>query len=177
MPHIANFIPAAANVSIAWRYRKFNTSLLYNFTGEYITSFNANPALRQYRESFKTVNLGVAGEVHPRVAAAFDLPRGVFAFELSVAELLRPGSKTFDTDEAVQSFMKSRQIPVRDPEWLFGNLYPYRIIIFTGSNLELASKETGITLPNSSQAANLPTRSRTLPISHGSSIRRSRRWS
>ena len=33
--------------------------------------------------------LGVAGEVHPRVAAAFDLPRGVFAFDLSFEELLR----------------------------------------------------------------------------------------
>jgi len=33
------------------------------------------------------VSLGVVGEVHPRVAAAFDLPRGVFAFDLSFAAL------------------------------------------------------------------------------------------
>ena len=33
--------------------------------------------------------LGVAGEVHPRVAEAFDLPRGVFAFDLSFEELRR----------------------------------------------------------------------------------------
>jgi phenylalanyl-tRNA synthetase beta chain len=33
------------------------------------------------------VALGVAGEIHPRVAAAFDLPRGVFAFDLSFAAL------------------------------------------------------------------------------------------
>ncbi len=33
------------------------------------------------------VVLGVVGEVHPRVAAAFDLPRGVFAFDLSFAAL------------------------------------------------------------------------------------------
>jgi len=31
--------------------------------------------------------LGVAGEVHPRTAAAFELPRGVLAFELSFAGL------------------------------------------------------------------------------------------
>ncbi|HTP52829.1 MAG TPA: phenylalanine--tRNA ligase subunit beta [Anaeromyxobacteraceae bacterium] len=31
--------------------------------------------------------LGSAGEVHPRTAAAFELPRGVLAFELSFAEL------------------------------------------------------------------------------------------
>jgi transglutaminase-like putative cysteine protease len=65
--------------------------------------------------------------------------------DASVAELLRPGSKTLASEEAVQAFMKGRQIPVRDPQWLFGNLYPYRIIVFTGSNIELASKQTGIT--------------------------------
>ena len=32
--------------------------------------------------------LGQLGELHPRVAAAFDLPRGVFAFELSLSALL-----------------------------------------------------------------------------------------
>lgn len=32
--------------------------------------------------------LGAMGEVHPRVAQAFDLPRGVLAFELDAAELL-----------------------------------------------------------------------------------------
>jgi phenylalanyl-tRNA synthetase beta chain len=34
-----------------------------------------------------TVPLGVAGELHPRVAAAFDLPRAVFAFDLSFTAL------------------------------------------------------------------------------------------
>ncbi len=32
--------------------------------------------------------LGVIGEIHPRVAAAFDLSRGVFAFDLSFASLV-----------------------------------------------------------------------------------------
>lgn len=57
---INGFIPYVANASLSWRYRNFSTRLLYNFTGEYINSFNANPALRLYRESFKTVNLGLA---------------------------------------------------------------------------------------------------------------------
>ncbi len=35
------------------------------------------------------VVLGVAGELHPRVAAAFDLPRGVYALELSFDALVR----------------------------------------------------------------------------------------
>jgi phenylalanyl-tRNA synthetase beta chain len=33
--------------------------------------------------------LGVAGEAHPRVASAFDLPRGVFVFDLSFEDLVR----------------------------------------------------------------------------------------
>jgi phenylalanyl-tRNA synthetase beta chain len=33
--------------------------------------------------------LGVVGELHPRVAAAFELPRGVLAFRLSLDALLR----------------------------------------------------------------------------------------
>jgi phenylalanyl-tRNA synthetase beta chain len=33
--------------------------------------------------------LGLVGELHPRVAAAFDLPRGVLAFELDLGALVR----------------------------------------------------------------------------------------
>jgi phenylalanyl-tRNA synthetase beta chain len=40
----------------------------------------------------KAAALGVAGELHPRVASAFDLPRGVFAFELSFEALVRAAS-------------------------------------------------------------------------------------
>jgi len=36
--------------------------------------------------------LGAVGEIHPRVAQAFELPRGVLAFELSCEALLRAGS-------------------------------------------------------------------------------------
>ena len=44
----------------------------------------------EWRDAGGTIRvLGVAGEVHPRVAAAFDLPRGVFAFDLAFEELLR----------------------------------------------------------------------------------------
>src|SRR5688572_4376065 len=40
---LAGFIPYVANVSLSWRYRNFSTRILYNFTGEYLTSYNANP--------------------------------------------------------------------------------------------------------------------------------------
>jgi iron complex outermembrane recepter protein len=63
---VANFIPHAANAALTWRYRKFNTRVLYNFTGEHITTFNAtNPALNQYRFSMKTVNVGMGYSHRP----------------------------------------------------------------------------------------------------------------
>jgi TonB-dependent receptor len=55
---IANFIPYVANASLGWSYRKFNTNLLYNFTGEYPTTISLiTPALNQYRYSMKTLNV------------------------------------------------------------------------------------------------------------------------
>jgi iron complex outermembrane recepter protein len=63
---VVNFIPHAANASLSWRYRKFNTRLLYNFTGEHITTFNVNnPALSQFRFSMKTMNVSVGYEYRP----------------------------------------------------------------------------------------------------------------
>jgi TonB-dependent receptor len=63
---VTNFIPHAANASLTWRYRKFNTRILYNFTGEHITTLNVNnPALNQYRFSMKTVNVGVDYSYRP----------------------------------------------------------------------------------------------------------------
>jgi hypothetical protein len=39
------FIPMAYNASLSWRFKKFNTRVLYNLTGENVTTFNpTNPA-------------------------------------------------------------------------------------------------------------------------------------
>lgn len=71
---VVNFIPHAANVTLTWRHRKFNARVLYNFTGEHITTFNAvNPALNQYRFSAKTVNVGVGYQIRPTVGFSFDV--------------------------------------------------------------------------------------------------------
>ena len=71
---VQNFIPHAANITVTWRYRKFNTRVLYNFTGEHITTFNAtNPALNQYRFSAKTVNLGFGWQHKPAMGFSLDI--------------------------------------------------------------------------------------------------------
>ncbi len=71
---VAGFIPAATNASLTWRYRKFNVRALYNFTGEYITTFNATrPSLSQFRFSMKTLNVGVGYQLRPSLGFTLDV--------------------------------------------------------------------------------------------------------
>ncbi|MBL9201658.1 MAG: TonB-dependent receptor [Opitutaceae bacterium] len=72
---VNGFIPHAANASLSWRYGKFSTRVLYNFTGEHlVTALNVtNPALNQYRFSAKTVNLGFGYQYRPAVGFSFDI--------------------------------------------------------------------------------------------------------
>lgn len=70
---VEGFIPYAANASLSWRYRNFSTRVLYNFTGEYINTYNVSPALRLYRMSNKTVNVGVAYQLQPNVGLSLDV--------------------------------------------------------------------------------------------------------
>jgi len=71
---VAGFIPHSANASLRWNYRGFSARALYNFTGEYITSFNAtNPALSIYRYSMKTLNLGFGYQYKPGLGVTIDI--------------------------------------------------------------------------------------------------------
>jgi len=71
---VAGFIPHAANASLSWRHRAFSARVLYNFTGEYIDSFDAaNPALRLYRMSMKTVNVGFSYQLRQSVGLSLDV--------------------------------------------------------------------------------------------------------
>jgi tetratricopeptide (TPR) repeat protein len=71
-------------------------------------------------------------------------PYGWIPVDTSVAEMLTPGSKVLDSEEAVIRFMRSRGIPKKDPDYLFGNLYPNRVIVCIGNNIEVISNKTGI---------------------------------
>lgn len=71
---VPGFIPQAANLSLSWRYRGFSTRVLYNYTGEHITSFSAvSPGANLYRYAFKTVNVGVAYQVRPTLTLTCDV--------------------------------------------------------------------------------------------------------
>ncbi len=71
---VAGFIPHAMNASLSWRYRKFSTRILYNRTGEHITTFNAaSPALNLYRYAYQSVNAGVTYQLRPAVNLTADV--------------------------------------------------------------------------------------------------------
>jgi TonB-dependent receptor len=71
---VAGFIPKAGNASLSWRYRGFSTRVLYNFTGEHITSYSAtSPGLNLYRFDRNTVNWGMAYQVRPTLTLTCDV--------------------------------------------------------------------------------------------------------
>jgi len=71
---VAGFVPRSGNASVSWRYRGFSTRLLFNYTGEYITSYTAASVGRNiYRRERRMVNLGFAYQVRPAVTLTLDL--------------------------------------------------------------------------------------------------------
>lgn len=71
---VPGFIPRAANANISWRYRKFSTRVLYNFTGEHINTFSAtSPALNEYVYNRRTTNVGIAYQVRPALSLTLDV--------------------------------------------------------------------------------------------------------
>ena len=71
---VAGFIPKAGNASLSWRYRGFSTRVLYNFTGEHITSYSAtSPSLNLWRFDRNTVNWGVAYQLRPTLTLTLDV--------------------------------------------------------------------------------------------------------
>ena len=70
-------------------------------------------------------------------------PYGWVPVDSSVAQLLKPDYKIMAENE-VEQFMQTRKIPVKDPYYLFGNLYPNRLIVSIGNNIDANSAKTGI---------------------------------
>jgi TonB-dependent receptor len=71
---IAGFVPKTANVGLTWRYRGFNSRVLVNHTGDYITSYSAASAGRNlYRFERTVVNLGFGYQVRPALQVTCDV--------------------------------------------------------------------------------------------------------
>jgi TonB-dependent receptor len=71
---VPGFIPKAGNLSLSWRHRGFSTRVLYNYTGDYISSFSAtNAGANLYRYAFKTTNVGLAYQLRSSVTLTCDV--------------------------------------------------------------------------------------------------------
>jgi len=71
---VAGFVPRLANVMLSWSYKSFRTRVIANYNGEYISSYSAtNAGANLYRYSRKTVDLGFAYQINPKVTVTLDI--------------------------------------------------------------------------------------------------------
>jgi TonB-dependent receptor len=71
---VVGFIPQAANVMLSWRYQRFSTRVLYNWTGDYIVEYSAATVGRnRWRREMDTVNLGLSYQLNPKVNLTCDV--------------------------------------------------------------------------------------------------------
>jgi TonB-dependent receptor len=71
---VAGFIPKTANVSLAWRYRRFSSRVLVNYTSDYITSYSAASIARNlYRFERTAVNAGIEFQFHRNASVTLDV--------------------------------------------------------------------------------------------------------
>ncbi|HEY1108362.1 MAG TPA: TonB-dependent receptor, partial [Opitutaceae bacterium] len=71
---VDGFIPKTGNASLSWRYKKFSTRVLYNFTSDYIVTYSSASAGRNlYRYGLKTYTAGVAYQYRPSLAFTIDV--------------------------------------------------------------------------------------------------------
>jgi tetratricopeptide (TPR) repeat protein len=69
-------------------------------------------------------------------------PYGWIPVDTSAAYFMVPGANRLDEDSL--AFTKNIGIPRIDPYYLFGSLYPNRLIVSIGNYFEIESKKTGI---------------------------------
>ncbi len=71
---IPGFTPHSGNASLTWRWRKFSTRYLVNYSGERITAYNANSPWRNtYRVARTVMNLGFAQQVRANLSLTCDI--------------------------------------------------------------------------------------------------------
>jgi len=70
---IPGFTPHSGNASLTWRWRKFSTRYLVNYSGERITTYTANTPWRNiYRAARTVMNLGFAYQLRPNLSLTCD---------------------------------------------------------------------------------------------------------
>jgi tetratricopeptide (TPR) repeat protein len=71
-------------------------------------------------------------------------PYGWVPVDTSMAAMFIPGGSVPATEDSRHRFMEITGILEDDPEWLFGNLYPNRLIVSVDNNLAFKDAELGV---------------------------------
>ncbi len=71
---VVGFIPKTGNASVSWRYRRFNARVLYNYTGDYTSSYSrTNLALNTYRLARSVINTSFSYQLRPALSLTLDI--------------------------------------------------------------------------------------------------------
>lgn len=71
---VPRFIPRTVNASLSYRYRKFNTRILYSYRSSYLNSIStSSPALNEYYFPRDTVNLSLGYQIRREVQLFCDV--------------------------------------------------------------------------------------------------------
>jgi TonB-dependent receptor len=71
---VAGFIPRKGNATLSWRHGRFSARALYNYTGDYITSYTAASLGRNlYRFDYTMINLGAGYQLRPWLQLTLDV--------------------------------------------------------------------------------------------------------
>lgn len=57
---VLNFIPEAINAGLGYSYRGFGARVMWNRTGRYLNTYNANPALLRYTRTRETIDASIS---------------------------------------------------------------------------------------------------------------------
>ncbi|HUU57573.1 MAG TPA: transglutaminase-like domain-containing protein, partial [bacterium] len=71
-------------------------------------------------------------------------PYGWLPADTSMAAMFIPGGAIPATAESTGAILEIMGMPVADPNWLFGNLYPNRLIVSVGNNFRVKYPELGV---------------------------------
>ena len=71
---VAGFVPKLGNVMVRWSYKNFNTRVIANYNGSYISSFSATaPGANLYRYARTVLDWGMGYQINPKLTATLDI--------------------------------------------------------------------------------------------------------
>ena len=80
---VAGFIPRTGNLIVSWRHRRLSARVRINYTGDYITTYNAASAARSlYVMSRTIVNPSLAYELRPNLSLTCDVANATNAHQV-----------------------------------------------------------------------------------------------